>query len=247
MSFPLALVTGAAQRVGKGIAQYLGQRGYAILLHYKSSEDEALKTAAEIRKNGIPVQLVQADLTQPEGIQRVFSVLDDWIASGTKEITNFRVLVNSAATMIPGSPDEVSLKDWNSTLDLNLRAPFYCAQESAKRMAQGGNIINISDIAANKTWSNYAAYITSKAGLEAMTRVLARAYAPNIRVNGIAPGLVLPNPWISKEQWERLTARLPLKRVGKIGEITATLGLLLDNEYIVGEIIAVDGGYSLLS
>ncbi len=247
MSFPLALVTGAAQRLGKAIAQYLGQRGYAILLHYNSSEDEALKTAAEIRKNGIPIQLVQANLTQLEGIQRVFSVLDDWITTGTKEITNFRVLVNSAATMIPGSPDEVSLKDWNSTFDLNLRAPFYCAQESAKRMSQGGNIINISDIAANKTWSKYAAYITSKAGLEAMTRVLARAYAPNIRVNGIAPGLVLPNPWISKEQWERLTARLPLKRVGKIEEITATLGFLLDNEYIIGETIAVDGGYSLLS
>jgi pteridine reductase len=247
MSFPLALVTGAAQRLGKGIAQYLGRRGYAILLHFNSSEDEAQKTAEEIRTYGVPVQLVQADLTNPEEIQNTFSVLDEWITARPNEISKFSLLVNSAATMVEGRVYEVTLEDWNSTINLNLRAPFFCAQESAKRMAHGGSIINISDIAANKTWSGHAAYITSKAGLEAMTRVLAKTYAPRIRVNGIAPGLVLPNAWISVEEWERLTARLPLKRVADLEEITATLGFLLDNEYIIGEIISVDGGYSLLS
>jgi len=247
MGFPLALVTGAAQRLGQASAEYLSQRGYAILLHYHSSEDEAQKTATEIRKNGLPVQLVKADLTKPEEIQRVFSVLDEWIATRSNEISNYRVLVNSAATMIPSRPSEVTMNDWDTTLNLNLRAPFFCAQESAKRMTQGGSIINISDIAANKTWNNYITYITSKAGLEAMTRVLAKAFAPDIRVNGIAPGLVLPNSWINPEQWQRLVSRLPLKRVADMEEITATLGFLIDNEYIIGEIIRVDGGYSLLS
>ena len=145
-----------------------------------------------------------------------------------------------------GNPRELELQDWDSALDLNLRAPFLLAQQAAKRMTNGGLIVNITDIGSQKAWSRYPSYTVSKAGLESLTKLLARALAPGIRVNAIAPGLVLPSDVVTQEQWGNLIQKLPLKRAATLDEITSTLEFLVKNEYITGQTIVVDGGYSLV-
>ncbi len=236
---PLALVTGAAHRLGKAFVLALARKNYAILLHYRSSEVQAARTATEIRTLGVPVFISQADLTDPEQISSLFAMVD-------KIPHQLKVLVNSAAVIPVGDPQSLSLRDWDVAFDLNLRAPFLCAQQASKRMTQGGLIINITDVAAHKTWSRYPSYTVSKAGLEALTKVLARALAPSIRVNAIAPGLVLQSDLVSTEEWNRLVERMPLKRTATLEEIAAALEFLLDNEYVTGQTIVIDGGYSLL-
>jgi len=148
--------------------------------------------------------------------------------------------------MPAGNLQDLELENWNSALDLNLRAPFLLSQHAAKRMAEGGMIVNISDIGAQKVWSRYPSYTVSKAGLESLTKLLARALAPNIRVNAIAPGLVLPSGMVTQDQWNQLVDKLPLKRAATLNEITYTLQFLINNKYITGQTIVVDGGYSLI-
>ncbi len=235
----LALVTGSARRLGKAFALSLARMGYSIALHYRGSADEAEHAVNEIRALGVDCLPIRADLTVPEKIDFLFSLVDEFKSP-------LKVVVNSAAVMPVGNPREMDLRDWDSALDLNLRAPFLIAQQAAKRMTNGGVIVNITDIGAQKTWSRYPSYTVSKAGLESLTKLLARAFAPDIRVNAIAPGLVLPSDVVSNEQWEKLVARLPLKRSATLDEITHALEFLIKNEYITGHTLAVDGGYSLL-
>jgi len=241
MTKPLALVTGGAQRLGKAFALTLARMGYDLLLQYHSAEEQAQKTKNEIESLGVNVHLVKAYLTHPDQIQKLFSDLDFIIHH-----SSFILLINSAAIMPVGNPRELELQDWDSALDLNLRAPFLLAQQAAKRMTAGGLIVNITDIGAQKAWSRFPSYTVSKAGLEALTKLLARALAPSIRVNAIAPGLVLPSDVVTQEQWNKLIEKLPLKRAATHDEITYTLQFLINNEYITGQTIVVDGGYSLV-
>jgi NAD(P)-dependent dehydrogenase (short-subunit alcohol dehydrogenase family) len=148
--------------------------------------------------------------------------------------------------MPSGNVNALTLENWDTSLDLNLRAPFLLAQECAKKMTDGGLIVNITDVGAQKTWSRYPSYTVSKAALESLTKILARALAPKIRVNAIAPGFVLQSDIVPAEEWERLIGRIPLKRPARTEEITSALEFLLKNEYITGQTIVVDGGYSLV-
>lgn len=232
---PLALVTGAAHRLGKVFALTLARNGYDILLHYHSAEDEARQTQAEIESIGRRVISSRADLTDPAQISSLLS-----------DIGSLSVLVNSAAFMPGGNTETLSIENWDASLDLNLRAPFLLAQECAKKMTMGSLIVNITDVGAQKTWSRYPSYTVSKAALESLTKILARALAPNIRVNAIAPGFVLQSDIVSAEEWERLIKRVPLKRPAHTTEIASALEFLLKNEYITGQTIVVDGGYSLI-
>ncbi len=232
---PLALVTGAAHRLGKVFALTLARHGFDIALHYHQASDAALQTKAELESVGSRVTLAQADLTDPAQIQALVSSLQP-----------VGVLVNSAAFMPSGNVDRLSLEHWDTSLDLNLRAPFLLAQECAKKMAAGGLIVNITDVGAQKAWSRYPSYTVSKAALESLTRILARAYAPGIRVNAIAPGFVLQSEIVPAEEWERLIKRVPLKRPARPEEIASALEFLLQNEYITGQTIVIDGGYSLV-
>jgi pteridine reductase len=238
-SEPLAIVTGAGHRIGKAFALTLARHGYSILLHYWTSEADATETAGELRGLGAHVQLCRADLTESEGIEALFSEAD-----GTGR--TLRVLVNSAGIMRAGDPLTLSADEWDETLGLNLRAPFLCSREAASRMKQGGLIVNVTDIGARKSWSRFPAYSVSKAGLEALTSILARAFAPMIRVNAIAPGLTLQSKVVTDKEWQRLVERLPLKRAASVDEIASALEFLLKNEYITGQTLVIDGGYSLL-
>ena len=232
---PLALVTGAAHRLGKSFALTLARLGYDIILHYHSAEEEAIQTQTEIESLSRRVILAQADLTDPAQIKALVSNFE-----------SLTVLVNSAAFLPGGNVDILSIENWDVSLDLNLRAPFLLAQAVSKKMTEGGLIVNITDVGAQKAWSRYPSYTVSKAALESLTRILARALAPKIRVNAIAPGLVLPSDIVPPEEWERLIKRLPLKRPARTEEIASALEFLLKNEYITGQVIVVDGGYSLI-
>lgn len=231
----LALVTGAAHRLGKVFALTLARHGFDIVLHYHQASDAALQTKAELEAVGSRVTLAQADLTDPAQIQALVSSLQP-----------VGILVNSAAFMPSGNVDRLTLEDWDTSLDLNLRAPFLLAQECAKKMTASGLIVNITDIGAQKAWSRYPSYTVSKAALESLTRILARAYAPEIRVNAIAPGFVVQSEIVPAEEWERLIKRVPLKRPARPEEIASALEFLLQNEYITGQTIVIDGGYSLV-
>jgi NAD(P)-dependent dehydrogenase (short-subunit alcohol dehydrogenase family) len=232
---PLALVTGAAHRLGKVFALTLARQGYDILLHYHRSLDAARQTQAEVESMGRGALLARADLTDPEQVQALVANLGE-----------LQVLVNSAAGMSSGKIDSLSLEDWDTTLDLNLRAPFLLAQACARKMTAGGLIVNITDVGAQKAWSRYPSYTVSKAALESLTRVLARAFAPRLRVNAIAPGLALQSDIVPDEEWQRLVDRIPLKRSARPEEIASALEFLLKNEYITGQTVVVDGGYSLV-
>jgi NAD(P)-dependent dehydrogenase (short-subunit alcohol dehydrogenase family) len=232
---PLALVTGAAHRLGKAFAMTLARQGFDILLHYHQSRDEALQTKTELESVGIRVTLVQADLTDPEQISSLIAQID-----------SLHVLVNSAAFMPAGDVGELSIENWDTSLDLNLRAPFLLARQASQKMGPGGLIVNITDVGAHKAWSRYPSYTVSKAALESLTRILARGLAPKIRVNAIAPGLVLQSEIVPADEWERLINRVPLKRAAQPEEIASVLEFLLMNEYITGQTIVVDGGFSLV-
>jgi len=208
-------------------------------IHYYRSAVPAAETAALVQNLGQPAVLLQADLRQPAEIERLFSELD-------KLPYQLAVLVNSAAEMLRIPVMDLTSEDWDAALDLNLRAPLLCSQAAARRMGEtGGLIINISDAGTGRTWTGYPAYIVSKAGLEALTRLLARALAPRIRVNAIAPGLILPSEETSLEDWQRLVRRVPMQRAGEPEEVAHTVTFLLHNQYVTGESLAVDGGYRL--
>ncbi|HWQ05386.1 MAG TPA: SDR family oxidoreductase [Longilinea sp.] len=237
---PLAVITGAAVRLGRSIALALANQGYPIGLHYHGSEQAALETQKEIKSFGRDAYLLPADLTDPAQIESMF---------GQIRLLPFRlgVLVNSAAIMLPGNLSTMTVADWDNTLALNLRAPWLCAREAAACMGSpGGVIINITDVGAQKTWTGYPAYTVSKSALETLTRLLARQLAPGVRVNAVAPGLILPAENLSADEWHRLVQRLPLQTAGTPEAVVQAVIALIQNDYITGETLLVDGGYALL-
>ncbi|MFQ5530018.1 MAG: SDR family NAD(P)-dependent oxidoreductase, partial [Gemmatimonadota bacterium] len=182
---PRAVVTGGATRVGRAIAEALADAGYDLVLHYHSSEDEATEVAHLLGERGSRIEIVRADLSDPGQIALPFRAADT--ALGGLEL-----LVNSAAMFPRVDPLEVTHADWDRVFALNARAPFLCAQQAAVRMASGGGaIVNIVDTGATEAWPHYVPYVASKAALASLTRGLAAAFAPHIRVNGVAPGAVL--------------------------------------------------------
>lgn len=236
---PLAVVTGAAHRIGRAIALTLARRGCAVGLHYHHSQAAAEETAAQLRAIGAPVTLLQADLLAPAQIEAMFAQ----VAAISHPL---RVLVNSAALMAGGNLREMPVAEWDDTLNLNLRAPWLCAQHAARLMAPGGLIVNIGDAGAAKVWTRYPAYAVSKAGLETLTRLLAKTLAPQIRVNAVAPGLILPAAGTPEEEWQRLLRRLPLGAAGSPEQVAQAVAFFLENDYITGQVLAVDGGYQLV-
>lgn len=238
---PMAIVTGAAVRVGRAIALALARQGYPIGIHYHQSETAALATVEEIKDLGGEVYLLPAaDLTDPAQIEALFQA----VSSLPRRLG---ILVNSASIMLPGDLTTMTVADWDGTLALNLRAPWLCAREAAACMGKlGGVIINITDVGAQKTWTRYPAYTVSKAALETLTRLLARQLAPAVRVNAVAPGLILPSETLSAEEWQKLVKRLPLQRAGTPEAVAQAAISLIQNEYITGETLMVDGGYALI-
>jgi len=185
LTLNLALVTGGSKRLGREIVMGLAKRGYAIGLHYHRSAKEALDLADELEGEGTPVVMLPGDLRSTVEVRKIFKKIDD---SGFP----LKVLVNSAAMMDRKSLTKMAVREWDSLFDLNLRAAWLCSVLAAERMVVGGSIINISDVGAKRAWSGFGAYSVTKAALNSLTMVLAQTLAPNIRVNAVALGLVMP-------------------------------------------------------
>ena len=226
--------------MGRAIALALGGAGWSVAVHYRSSEAEAREVLRRLRELGSGGVAVQADLSDPAGISRMFRE----VASG---LGGLELLVNSAAAFPRHDPLTVSAQEWDAVFDLNLRAPFLCSREAAKLMEEsGGSIINIADTGADEAWPGYVPYVASKAGLVSITRGLARAFAPSIRVNGVAPGAVLLPPGEdSPEHRQAAAGRTVLGRVGTPEDVAEAVLYLAGARYVTGEIIRVDGGQHL--
>ena len=232
---PVALVTGAAHRVGRALAVGLAADGYDIALHYHSSAAKVDEAQDAITSAGGRATRFQSDLRVGDAPTRL--VVDVMRSMGRLD-----VVVNSAAVMIRMPMGEITAGDWDKVLDLNLRAPFLIAQEAARHLPDGGSIVNIADLAAFETWPGYLPHGVSKAGIVYLTRALARVLAPRIRVNAIAPGTVLLPEHFDRTAAEHLTQTTPLKRDGTPEDVVQAMRYLLSASYVTGETIIVDGG-----
>jgi pteridine reductase len=232
----VALVTGAGQRVGRVIALALGARGMHVVVHHHDSVEGAERTAQMIATEGGTASVAQADLTDLAEAERL---IDDVLAHHGE----LHTLVNSAAIMLRTPVGEVAAADWDEMFALNVRAPFFLAQRAAPALrAAGGTIVNLADLAAFETWPAYVPHGMTKAAVVQMTRGLARALAPEVRVNAVAPGAVLlPEGW-TEEEAERLRVTTPLRRLGTPEDVAQAVLYLIDAEYVTGEVIRVDGG-----
>jgi pteridine reductase len=232
----VALVTGAGTRVGRAIALALGKAGMRVAVHYASSQKGARETAEEIIRGGSDARTLPGDLMDPATGPRL-------VEHTVKVFGSLDVLVNSAAVMLRTPIGEVLVEDWDAMFALNLRAPFFLSQVAARAMAdRGGVIVNIADLAAFETWRGYIPHSITKAGIVQMTRGLAHALAPKIRVNAIAPGpVLLPDGW-TQEQADKLISTTPLGRLGSPEDVAHAVLYLLGADYVTGETIIVDGG-----
>lgn len=232
---PVALVTGAAHRVGKALAVGLAANGHDIALHFHSSASKVDAAVKDIQDVGGRATLFRADLTADDAPAQL-------VRDVVRSLGRLDVVVNSAAVMVRMPIGEISAKDWDSVMDLNLRAPFLIAQEAARHLPDGGSIVNITDLAAFEVWPPYVPHGVSKAGLVYVTRALARLLAPRIRVNAIAPGTVLLPENFNPQFAAHLTATTPLGRDGSPDDVVQALLYLLKATYVTGETIIVDGG-----
>jgi NAD(P)-dependent dehydrogenase (short-subunit alcohol dehydrogenase family) len=242
----IALVTGAAHRVGKALALALAQQGMHVIVHYGGSVDAAQQTAEEIRNLGVDALPFQADLHDASQIELMFRAVAD-------RFGRLDVLVNSASSFAKQPFDEVTPADFDDAMTVNVEAPFICSQQAARLMNavqrdQPALIVNIADLAGVHPWHNFIQHGVSKAALIHLTRISAYELAPTIRVNAITPGAILPPAGmdISGDRWQNMGDRVPLKRVGNPGYIAETLIFLARNDYITGALIPVDGGEHLL-
>jgi pteridine reductase len=232
----VALVTGAGTRVGRVIALALGKAGMKVAVHYAGSEKGARATAEEIIRRGSEARTLPGDLVDPATGQRM-------VEHAVKVFGSLDVLVNSAAVMLRTPVGEVLVEDWDMMFALNLRAPFFLCQAAARAMGErGGSIVNIADLAAFEAWRSYVPHSITKAGVVQMTRGLAHALAPKIRVNAIAPGAVLLPEGSTQELADKLISTTPLGRIGSPEDVANAVLYLLSADYVTGETLIVDGG-----
>jgi NAD(P)-dependent dehydrogenase (short-subunit alcohol dehydrogenase family) len=232
-----ALVTGAGRRIGQAIAIGLARAGCDIAVHYHGSAEGAEETARAVHGAGRRAELLRADLSDPAAAKG----LADQAARVLKRLD---VLVNSAAVMVRQPVEEVTPESWDETLDLNLRAVFFVSQGAIPHLRRAkGKIVNIADLAGLEPWPAYVTHCVSKAGVIMLTKALARALAPDIAVNAVAPGAVLlPDEWDDAAR-EHIVETTPLRRLGEPADVVAAVKFLLaDTDYVTGTVLVVDGG-----
>ncbi len=244
MQGKVVLVTGGAKRVGAAICRRLHAAGANIALHYRSSVAEALALQSELnaqRENS--VLNVQADLLDMAALPAMVKQVVDHFG-------RLDGLVNNASSFYATPLDEIGEQQWQDLLGTNLKAPLFLSQAAhAELRRHHGAIVNIVDIHAERPLHGYPLYSVAKAGLAALTRSLAQEMAPQVRVNAVAPGVIVwpeSNAWADEEQRRKIVAHTLLKREGEPDDIARTVKFLLcDAPYITGQVIAVDGGRSI--
>ncbi|MDO8262680.1 MAG: pteridine reductase [Gallionella sp.] len=244
MQGKVVLVTGGAKRVGAAICRRLNAAGAQLAVHYRSSEQEALALQNELNAlRPKSAAIFQADLLDQ-------SALPQLVHKVIKKFGRLDALVNNASSFYATPLAEVDEQQWNDLLGTNLRAPLFLAQAAADELRRRhGAIVNIADIHAERPLRGHLLYSVAKAGLVALTRGLAQEMAPQVRVNAVAPGVIIwpeGEAWLDEEQRRKIVAHTLLKREGGPDDVARTVQFLLnDSPYITGQVIAVDGGRSI--
>ncbi len=234
-----ALVTGGGIRLGRAIALHLAEQGFDIALHYNSSKEPAQKTSEEIEKLGRKCGLFQLDFSQNQDYHQFITTIEE-------QMSPLTLVVNSASLYSQTTIAETATQVFDSTFSTNFKAPFFITQAFAA-VCKKGEIINIVD---NKTGFNqfvYSIYLLSKKALEEFTRMSALEYAPEVRINGISPGVVLPASVRSKKYIDWRIQGIPVGIQGNVANILQAVDYLLKNNFVTGQTLVVDGGESLTS
>ena len=235
-------ITGAAKRIGKEIALCFSEMGWNIIIHYNSSKNDAQVLADEI--NGINPDsaiTVQGNLDVKEDVEKVINEVRD-------AFPTIDLLINNASTFYPTPIEDISEEHWDKLVGSNLKGPLFLIKGLKDKLKESkGSIINITDTNLSKGVANYSIYSAAKAGLESITKGLARELAPDIKVNAIAPGAMLEPPDVTwtEEQKSKVVSSIPLNRMGSEKDISEAVKFLAKSNYITGQIIKVDGGRSL--
>ncbi len=232
-----ALITGGAHRVGKAITLALARADANVVINYHASAGAAEETAAEAGALGVETLIAQADVSDRQQVEAM-------IARASERFGPIDILVNSASRFEKTPFPTQDVTAWHRVLDILIHGSFYCANAVAPIMLERGEgtIVNIVDLAAWEPWPNFAAHSVGKAGLMALTRQLALELAPAVRVNAVAPGPVLPPPDYSEAQTARAAGRTLLNRWGVPDDVAQAVMYLVQADYVVGEVIIVDGG-----
>jgi len=235
-----ALITGAARRIGRVIALELAANGWAVVVHYNSSRDAAEETVADIRRLGGTAAALDADLACEDEAAGL-------IARASQALGPLACLVNNASVFLHDTPQTATRQSWDAHMEVNLRAPFVLTQAFARQLPDGigGNAINIIDQRVWNPTPNFTSYTLSKAGLWTLTRTLALALAPRIRVNAIGPGPTLPNVRQTDVEFNLQWASMPLRRRVGTAEIAGAVRFILDAPAMTGQMIGLDGGQHL--
>lgn len=235
----VALVTGAGRRVGRAIAVALARAGCDVAVHYHRSADEAEATAERIRRLSRRAELFQADLSDPAQIASLFGAVGE-------TFRRFDVLVNNAGVCRRTPIETLTAGQWDAEFTVNARAPALCIRHAIGLMTDGGAVVNVTDIGAEKARAAFPAYCASKAALLALTRSAAKALAArNIRVNAVAPGIVEWTEQTTDRQKHAVLAQVPMKRPGRPEDVAAAVVFLCRNDYITAQNIRVDGGWHM--
>ena len=234
----VALVTGSAKRIGRAVANALADRGVHQAVHYRTSKTEAEDAVELFRVLGVEAESFQADLSQ---VKEVEALAEEVL----KRFGRLDILVNNASVFFPSPLGEVTDLQWDVLINTNLKGPFFLAQKVglAMKAAVGGTIINIGDWAAERPYTGYLPYCISKAGVVAMTKGLAKALAPEVRVNCINPGPVMLPEDLSEAEKEEVMRKTPLQRTGSPTDIANAVVFLCEGtDFMTGAVITVDGG-----
>ncbi|GAB5493537.1 MAG: SDR family oxidoreductase [Phototrophicaceae bacterium] len=239
----VALVTGSAHRVGKAIALALAKEGVHILVHYNNTDPDIVRdTVQDIKSEGVDAISVQCDLSKPNEIPKLMDAINEHFGK-------LDILVNSASVFPTQNFMDISLDDWDLTMNVNLRAPFLLTQQAARMMRDTvdgkGAIVNICDQGAIAPWPKRAHHGISKYALWMLTQVSAISLAPHIRVNAVVPGPVLKAK-MNDEEWTQLGHELPLNKTGDPDDVSRAVLYLLSEGFITGTKITVNGGEHLL-
>lgn len=236
----VTIITGGAVRLGKAMALALAAEGARVVVHYGSSASAAEETAAEIKSMGGEVLTLQADLRESGAWLTI-------IEQAYEHFGQIDALINSAAIFQTGDIQSTTEDSWDKHFDINLKAPFFLSQTFAKHLGMNrrGHIVNIADWRATRTGADHIAYTLTKAAIVALTRNLAVSLAPDIQVNAIAPGAILPPPGRGQGYLEQLAQNIPARKVGSPDDIVHALLYLLKSDFVTGELMLVTGGEQL--
>jgi 3-oxoacyl-[acyl-carrier protein] reductase/pteridine reductase len=234
----VALVTGAAKRIGRALALALADAGAHVAITYRESEAEAQETVAELAEKGVLAAAFPADLRDPARIQATVEAVAD-------QFSRIDILVNNAGRYETAALESITVEQWDAMFEINTRAPFLTAQAAYPHLkAAGGRIINIGSLGGLHPWPTHAHYCTSKAALHMLTQTMSKAFAPEISVNCVAPGMIV-NGEVA-EEYEHFARRTPMQRNGTAQDVAAAvLFFATGPHFITGQILSVDGGLGL--